>query len=87
MAADLVLYFSSTHLKLCRVEKRMYEMNNQDFLFPSRCESAYMCPCVLLSPTQAQFFLYFCFLCDPGSIVSVGDPKKKYTRFEKIGQG
>uniref|UniRef100_A0A8C9VZ05 non-specific serine/threonine protein kinase n=1 Tax=Scleropages formosus TaxID=113540 RepID=A0A8C9VZ05_SCLFO len=23
----------------------------------------------------------------PGSIVSVGDPKKKYTRFEKIGQG
>lgn len=22
-----------------------------------------------------------------GSIVSVGDPKKKYTRFEKIGQG
>lgn len=28
----------------------------------------------------------FC-LCDAGTIVSVGDPKKKYTRFEKIGQG
>uniref|UniRef100_A0A672GUK4 non-specific serine/threonine protein kinase n=1 Tax=Salarias fasciatus TaxID=181472 RepID=A0A672GUK4_SALFA len=26
-------------------------------------------------------------LCPPGTIVSVGDPKKKYTRFEKIGQG
>uniref|UniRef100_A0A665U0R5 non-specific serine/threonine protein kinase n=1 Tax=Echeneis naucrates TaxID=173247 RepID=A0A665U0R5_ECHNA len=26
-------------------------------------------------------------LSDSGSIVSVGDPKKKYTRFEKIGQG
>lgn len=22
-----------------------------------------------------------------GTIVSVGDPKKKYTRYEKIGQG
>lgn len=28
--------------------------------------------------------LFFLF---KGSIVSVGDPKKKYTRFEKIGQG
>lgn len=28
-----------------------------------------------------------CILFLPGSIVSVGDPKKKYTRFEKIGQG
>ncbi|XP_061903697.1 serine/threonine-protein kinase PAK 3 isoform X3 [Entelurus aequoreus] len=26
-------------------------------------------------------------ISDSGSIVSVGDPKKKYTRFEKIGQG
>ena len=23
----------------------------------------------------------------PGTIVSVGDPKRKYTKFEKIGQG
>ena len=32
----------------------------------------------------------FCFVCsffNSGTIVSVGDPKKKYTRFEKIGQG
>uniref|UniRef100_A0A671R707 non-specific serine/threonine protein kinase n=1 Tax=Sinocyclocheilus anshuiensis TaxID=1608454 RepID=A0A671R707_9TELE len=28
-----------------------------------------------------------CDLHSTGSIVSVGDPKKKYTRFEKIGQG
>uniref|UniRef100_A0A671LRN1 non-specific serine/threonine protein kinase n=1 Tax=Sinocyclocheilus anshuiensis TaxID=1608454 RepID=A0A671LRN1_9TELE len=28
-----------------------------------------------------------CGLHSTGSIVSVGDPKKKYTRFEKIGQG
>lgn len=28
-----------------------------------------------------------CILFLSGSIVSVGDPKKKYTRFEKIGQG
>lgn len=30
------------------------------------------------------FFLFFSFL---GTIVSIGDPKKKYTRYEKIGQG
>uniref|UniRef100_A0A8C6L3C9 non-specific serine/threonine protein kinase n=1 Tax=Nothobranchius furzeri TaxID=105023 RepID=A0A8C6L3C9_NOTFU len=30
---------------------------------------------------------YLCVPSDSGSIVSVGDPKKKYTRFEKIGQG
>lgn len=40
-----------------------------------------------LGPTRGQHLLYFCFLSDSGSIVSVGDPKKKYTRFEKIGQG
>uniref|UniRef100_A0A7N8X651 non-specific serine/threonine protein kinase n=1 Tax=Mastacembelus armatus TaxID=205130 RepID=A0A7N8X651_9TELE len=32
------------------------------------------------------FFASF-FVFDSGTIVSVGDPKKKYTRFEKIGQG
>ena len=43
-------------------------------------------PSWLFAPTQARS-LYICFLSDSGSIVSVGDPKKKYTRFEKIGQG
>lgn len=28
-----------------------------------------------------------CFICLIGTIVSIGDPKKKYTRYEKIGQG
>lgn len=33
-------------------------------------------------------FILLRVLCvSSGSIVSVGDPKKKYTRFEKIGQG
>lgn len=27
------------------------------------------------------------FLFKIGTIVSIGDPKKKYTRYEKIGQG
>lgn len=87
MAAHTLPHFSSSHLKLCYVGKRMYEMKMQDFQFPFLCERAHMHPCVLRSPTRAQWFLYFCFLCDSGSIVSVGDPKKKYTRFEKIGQG
>ena len=26
-------------------------------------------------------------ICLSGTIVSIGDPKKKYTRYEKIGQG
>ena len=29
--------------------------------------------------------MYYYFL--PGSIVSVGDPNRKYTKFEKIAQG
>lgn len=29
----------------------------------------------------------FLFLFKTGTIVSIGDPKKKYTRYEKIGQG
>lgn len=33
----------------------------------------------------SKYFFYVRFVS--GSIVSVGDPKKKYTRFEKIGQG
>lgn len=31
---------------------------------------------------EAIFFSFFL-----GTIVSIGDPKKKYTRYEKIGQG
>lgn len=46
----------------------------------SLCSCDVLC---LLAPTQAP--LNICLLS--GSIVSVGDPKKKYTRFEKIGQG
>uniref|UniRef100_A0A8C6WKK8 non-specific serine/threonine protein kinase n=1 Tax=Neogobius melanostomus TaxID=47308 RepID=A0A8C6WKK8_9GOBI len=38
--------------------------------------------CLVFGIIRAFFFLF-----DSGSIVSVGDPKKKYTRFEKIGQG
>ena len=43
-----------------------------------------------------NFSLYYCwselrvvciFSFSIGTIVSVGDPKKKYTKFEKIGQG
>ena len=34
------------------------------------------------------YVMFFMFSVSfKGSIVSVGDPKKKYTRFEKIGQG
>ena len=29
--------------------------------------------------------IYVCY--NPGAIVSVGDPTKKYTKMEKIGQG
>lgn len=50
----------------------------------------FLCICVLVwlsVPTPAQALFHICFLSDSGSIVSVGDPKKKYTRFEKIGQG
>ena len=30
---------------------------------------------------------FLLFLFKIGTIVSIGDPKKKYTRYEKIGQG
>uniref|UniRef100_A0A4W6FFR0 non-specific serine/threonine protein kinase n=1 Tax=Lates calcarifer TaxID=8187 RepID=A0A4W6FFR0_LATCA len=33
------------------------------------------------------FLLFLSLSLNSGTIVSVGDPKKKYTRFEKIGQG
>ena len=32
-------------------------------------------------------FVYVCVCYDAGQIVSVGDPTKKYTNREKIGQG
>lgn len=34
--------------------------------------------------TREGMSLWFVLL---GTIVSIGDPKKKYTRYEKIGQG
>uniref|UniRef100_A0AAR2J7E7 non-specific serine/threonine protein kinase n=1 Tax=Pygocentrus nattereri TaxID=42514 RepID=A0AAR2J7E7_PYGNA len=45
---------------------------------PPTCPIRWVCICVCLRDDPAQ---------KSGSIVSVGDPKKKYTRFEKIGQG
>lgn len=43
-------------------------------------------------PSQSELFLALVDLTAfpffvAGTIVSVGDPKKKYTRYEKIGQG
>lgn len=38
----------------------------------------------LFGPCECFFFFFFLIL---GTIVSIGDPKKKYTRYEKIGQG
>uniref|UniRef100_A0A4W6FEZ4 non-specific serine/threonine protein kinase n=1 Tax=Lates calcarifer TaxID=8187 RepID=A0A4W6FEZ4_LATCA len=39
------------------------------------------------SPPPPGFLLFLSLSLNSGTIVSVGDPKKKYTRFEKIGQG
>uniref|UniRef100_A0A8C3AMP8 non-specific serine/threonine protein kinase n=1 Tax=Cyclopterus lumpus TaxID=8103 RepID=A0A8C3AMP8_CYCLU len=36
---------------------------------------------------QAIFYFNFFCMTPIGTIVSIGDPKKKYTRYEKIGQG
>lgn len=41
--------------------------------------------CSCMKKGLEEIPLVFCFFV--GSIVSVGDPKKKYTNFEKIGQG
>lgn len=38
----------------------------------------------ILGPRWADLTLFLWLL---GTIVSIGDPKKKYTRYEKIGQG
>lgn len=50
--------------------------------------------CFVLLIWEKLMFFMLCyvlyvifFISFKGSIVSVGDPKKKYTRFEKIGQG
>uniref|UniRef100_A0A7N9AZE9 non-specific serine/threonine protein kinase n=1 Tax=Mastacembelus armatus TaxID=205130 RepID=A0A7N9AZE9_9TELE len=43
-------------------------------------------PVIAPRPETLSVFASF-FVFDSGTIVSVGDPKKKYTRFEKIGQG
>lgn len=49
-------HFSSSHLKLCYVGKRMYEMKMQDFQFPFLCERAHMRPCGWQQHTRAQWF-------------------------------
>lgn len=49
-------------------------------------ESVHLLVCVVGTPQGLRHF-YTSAFSDSGSIVSVGDPKKKYTRFEKIGQG
>lgn len=36
---------------------------------------------------MTNFWLSVVVLFKIGTIVSIGDPKKKYTRYEKIGQG
>lgn len=41
--------------------------------------------CMKEGPEENPLFFFLLFFI--GSIVSVGDPKKKYTNFEKIGQG
>lgn len=41
----------------------------------------------LLLPTGLFIFLMMFVMWLTGTIVSIGDPKKKYTRYEKIGQG
>lgn len=85
MATHILPYLSGTHVKLCHLGKRMCEKKMQDFVFPFLCER--VCVCLSLTRTGlADFRLLLSFL-NSGSIVSVGDPKKKYTRFEKIGQG
>lgn len=60
-------------------------MKMQDLVFPFLCERG--CMCLSLTRTGLSGFQTSAFSFDSGSIVSVGDPKKKYTRFEKIGQG
>lgn len=42
---------------------------------------------VTVCSDQSMSFSLVCSFFNSGTIVSVGDPKKKYTRFEKIGQG
>uniref|UniRef100_A0A671U8D1 non-specific serine/threonine protein kinase n=1 Tax=Sparus aurata TaxID=8175 RepID=A0A671U8D1_SPAAU len=42
---------------------------------------------VTVCSDQSMSFCFVCSFFNSGTIVSVGDPKKKYTRFEKIGQG
>lgn len=42
------------------------------------------CFCFFGPSGSLNWPFFFLFL---GTIVSVGDPKKKYTRYEKIGQG
>lgn len=52
--------------------------------------------CIYFDTTIQHFNVFCCInfpfhyhnlLCLTGTIVSIGDPKKKYTRYEKIGQG
>lgn len=43
--------------------------------------------CFVSTCAHTSSIKYLPSLSVSGSIVSVGDPKKKYTRFEKIGQG
>lgn len=43
--------------------------------------------CSVSTCAHTSSIKYLPSLSISGSIVSVGDPKKKYTRFEKIGQG
>lgn len=43
-------------------------------------------PTVFLALVK-HYSLYLFFSSFSGTIVSIGDPKKKYTRYDKIGQG
>lgn len=60
-------------------EEIMDKLSKLSFLdIPVPSAQLFKARCFLL---RAQSFLF------QGTIVSIGDPKKKYTRYEKIGQG
>uniref|UniRef100_A0AAQ5YJB4 non-specific serine/threonine protein kinase n=1 Tax=Amphiprion ocellaris TaxID=80972 RepID=A0AAQ5YJB4_AMPOC len=48
---------------------------------------SYQTTCIFGSSRVCFTTFFFFFLQYSGTIVSIGDPKKKYTRYEKIGQG
>uniref|UniRef100_A0A8C4E8J7 non-specific serine/threonine protein kinase n=1 Tax=Dicentrarchus labrax TaxID=13489 RepID=A0A8C4E8J7_DICLA len=78
---SLFIYFSGTAVSETPAIATVSEDEDEDEAEPP--------PVIAPRPehTKSLGFCFFLSFFNSGTIVSVGDPKKKYTRFEKIGQG